>query len=104
MSWDIRAREDFVGAFAHELKTPLTAIIGYADMMRSRRLDEKQNFLSANYIYTEGKRLESMSFRLLDIIVTKRGEAELKIVSVSPLFEYLQNMFLTNNTMKFRFD
>jgi signal transduction histidine kinase len=101
---EIRAREDFVGAFAHELKTPLTAIIGYADMMRSRRLDEKQNFLSANYIYTEGKRLESMSFRLLDIIVTKRGEAELKIVSVSPLFEYLQNMFVTNKTMKFRFD
>ncbi len=101
---EIRAREDFVGAFAHELKTPLTAIIGYADMMRSRRLDENQNFLSANYIYTEGKRLESMSFRLLDIIVTKRGEAELKIVPVSPLFEYLQNMFVTNKTMKFRFD
>ena len=27
---EIEAREEFVGAFAHELKTPLTSIIGYA--------------------------------------------------------------------------
>lgn len=27
---EIRSREDFMAAFAHELKTPLTAIIGYA--------------------------------------------------------------------------
>ena len=48
---EIQAREDFVAAFAHELKTPLTAIIGYADMLRSRKLDEEKSFLSANYIY-----------------------------------------------------
>lgn len=45
---EIQAREDFVAAFAHELKTPLTAIIGYADMLRSRKLDEEKSFLSAN--------------------------------------------------------
>lgn len=39
---EIQAREDFVAAFAHELKTPLTAIIGYADMLRSRKLDEEK--------------------------------------------------------------
>ena len=37
---EVRAREDFIAAFSHELKTPLTAIIGYADMLRSRKLDE----------------------------------------------------------------
>ena len=26
-------KEDFVGNFAHELKTPLTSVIGYADMI-----------------------------------------------------------------------
>lgn len=30
-------REEFIASFAHELKTPLTAIIGYADMLRSRK-------------------------------------------------------------------
>lgn len=38
----IQDRENFVAAFAHELKTPLTAIIGYADMLRSHKLDEEK--------------------------------------------------------------
>ena len=29
---DVQKREDFVGAFTHELKTPMTSIIGYADI------------------------------------------------------------------------
>lgn len=90
---EIQDRENFVAAFAHELKTPLTAIIGYADMLRSHKLDEEKSFMSANYIYTEGKRLEAMAFRLLDIIVTKKNEAEFQKVSAEELFLYLENMF-----------
>ena len=98
---EIQAKEDFVGAFAHELKTPLTAIIGYADMLRSRKLDEEKSFLSANYIYTEGKRLETMSIRLLDIMVTRHGQAQFQEVQAESLFQYLQAMFRTNEDMNF---
>lgn len=98
---EVQARDDFVGAFAHELKTPLTSIIGYADMLRSRKLDEEKSFLSANYIYTEGKRLEAMSLKLLDILVTKQGEAEIQRVSAESLFEYLRGMFHPNESMEF---
>ena len=28
----VQQRDDFVGAFTHELKTPMTGIIGYADL------------------------------------------------------------------------
>lgn len=101
---EVQAREDFVGAFAHELKTPLTSIIGYADMLRSRKLDEEKSLLSANYIYTEGKRLETMSLRLLDIIVTKKEGARLQKVPVASLFEYLRSMFLPNESREFVFD
>lgn len=90
---EIRAREDFIAAFSHELKTPLTSIIGYADILRSRKLEEEKHFLASNYIYTEGRRLESMSLRLLDLIVTRRCEAELQDVSVEELFGYLQEIY-----------
>lgn len=99
---EVRAREDFIAAFAHELKTPLTAIIGYADLLRSRKLDEEKHFLSANYIYTEGKRLENMSFRLLDIIVTKRDTIERQPVAAKALFDYLKSMFSGNTEQKLR--
>ncbi len=97
---EVRAREDFIAAFAHELKTPLTAIIGYADLLRSRKLDEEKHFLSSNYIYTEGKRLENMSFRLLDIIVTKREQIEAQPMAVQVLFQYLEDMFKANTQQK----
>ena len=97
---EIQAREDFIAAFAHELKTPLTAIIGYADLLRSRELDDEKHFLSSNYIYTEGKRLENMSFRLLDIIVTKRGQIEPQPVSAEVFFRHLEDMFAGNREQR----
>lgn len=100
---EIEAKEEFMGAFAHELKTPLTAIIGYADMLRSHKLDEEKSMMSANYIYTEGKRLEAMSLRLLDIIVAGKEEAQLQEVPVEPVFDYLKDMFVGSRKMEFHF-
>lgn len=100
---EIEAREEFVAAFAHELKTPLTSIIGYADMLRSRKLDEEKSFLSANYIYTEGKRLETMSLRLLDIIVTKQGKADIKQVPAESLFAYLMDTFRGRDEVEIKY-
>ena len=62
-------REEFIASFAHELKTPLTAIIGYADMLRSREMTPKNRFTAAGYIFSEGKRLESLSLKLMELIV-----------------------------------
>jgi len=101
---ELEAKEEFMGAFAHELKTPLTAIIGYADMLRSHRMDEEKSIMSANYIYTEGKRLEAMSLRLLDIIVAGKNEVELQSSPAESIFEYLKDMFVGNRDMEFVFD
>jgi signal transduction histidine kinase len=69
-------REQFIASFAHELKTPLTAIIGYADMLRSKDMPPKQRFTAAGYIFSEGKRLEALSLKLMDIIVAGKQEFE----------------------------
>lgn len=100
---EVRAREDFIAAFSHELKTPLTAIIGYADVLRSRKLDEEKHFLSANYIYTEGKRLETMSLRLLDIIVTKRNELDAQRMDVELLFSFIRDMYSGKEDIRLKF-
>lgn len=97
---EVRAREDFIAAFSHELKTPLTSIIGYADVLRSRKLDDETHFMSANYIYTEGKRLEAMSLRLLDIIVTKRYELDAVQVDVQELFDFLKEMYIGKDEIR----
>ena len=69
-----RRQEAFMGAFAHELKTPMTSIIGYADLLRQDGLDDYKRQRAANYIFTEGQRLEKLSFKLLDLLLLKKDE------------------------------
>ena len=73
-----RRQEDFIGSFAHEIKTPLTSIIGYADLLRSRPATEEQVRQSAGYIFSEGRRLEALSRKLLDLVVLDRQDFPLR--------------------------
>nr|WP_326126688.1 HAMP domain-containing sensor histidine kinase [uncultured Oscillibacter sp.] len=75
-----RRQEDFIGSFAHEIKTPLTSIIGYADLLRSRPATEEQVRQSAGYIFREGRRLEALSRKLLDLVVLDRQDFPLRPV------------------------
>lgn len=67
-------KEDFVASFAHELKTPLTSVIGYADMISQREMTPEQVREAASYILEEGMRLEQLSLKLMDLIVLNRQE------------------------------
>lgn len=79
---EIQRREQFVADFSHELKTPMTSMIGYADTLRSYELPREEQLLALNYIVSEGKRLESMSFKLFDLIYLKWNEIEMAEVPV----------------------
>ncbi len=71
-----RRQEDFTASFVHELKTPLTSIIGYADILRSQKLNETARFKAASYIFSEGKRLENLSLALMSLLVVGHGGAD----------------------------
>ena len=75
-----RRQEDFIGSFAHEIKTPLTSMIGYADLLRARPATEEQVRQSAGYIFSEGRRLEALSRKLLDLVVLDRQDFPLRPV------------------------
>ena len=74
LHFSMEKQEQFMGSFAHELKTPMTSIIGYADLLRSQNMSEVETNEAANYIFSEGKRLESLSLKLLDLLVVKNQE------------------------------
>mgnify|MGYP001625414382 FL=1 len=76
-----KRQEDFSSSLAHELKTPLTSIIGYADMLRSYDLNPTDRRKAAEYIFSEGKRLEQLSFKLLELIVYSREKFPLSAVN-----------------------
>lgn len=74
MQQALERQERFMGSFAHELKTPMTSIIGYADLLRRNTLEPHERREAAAYVFSEGKRLENLSLRLLDLFVLGNSE------------------------------
>ncbi|MBU3092768.1 HAMP domain-containing histidine kinase [Clostridium sp. CM028] len=75
-------KQRFIDNLAHELKTPLTSIIGYANLLRTTKYNEEIFIDGLGYIYGEGKRLEELSFRLMDLILLRKEEFKLQNESI----------------------
>ena len=88
---EAKQKEDFTVAFAHELKTPLTSIIGYADMLNSYELTEQERGEATYYIFSQGKRLESLSHKLLELVGMDRQELEFKKLQTKELEENIRD-------------
>ena len=84
-----RQKEDFAANFAHELKTPLTSVIGYADMLCRRDLPKEEVKSAAGYILSEGMRLESLALKLMDLFVLDKQDFFLVRMPVKEMFEDL---------------
>ena len=94
LSEAVRRQEDFTASFAHELKTPLTSVIGYADMLRRMDMTPEEIVEASNYIYTQGRRLESLSFKLLELITADKQHYEMREIPVKELMRALMPVVL----------
>ena len=74
LNLSVKQKEDFVAAFAHETKTPMTSIIGYADLLYQDRLPEEKKKEAAFVMLNEGLRLQALSRKLLDIIALEKNK------------------------------
>lgn len=87
------AKETFMGSFSHEIKTPMTAIIGFADMLRSYECDLETIQKSAHFIYQEGTRLEQLSTSLMELLSLSNLHIALEKTSLTPLIEQLKEYY-----------
>ena len=100
MEEDMQRQEQFLGAFAHELKTPMTSIIGFADLLRQDNMDENTRIMAADYIYSEGRRLERLSFKLLELLLLKKDEIIMKRVWLSTYLSEIERALAPNMKSK----
>ena len=77
----------FVAAFSHELKTPMTAMLGYASMLEKGQLPPEQQSRAAGYIFRESSRLEALSRQLLRLMQLQEGGVELLPARLAPVLE-----------------
>lgn len=76
-------QRQLMGSLAHELKTPMTSILGYADTLLTVRLQRQQQERALSYISSECRRLSRLSVKMLELTgLYETGEAEFVPVEV----------------------
>lgn len=80
-------KEQFIESFTHEMKTPLTSIIGYAEFIRNAKTDEETQMEALTVILEEGQHLERLSMKLMDLILLRKGTFEFEEKSIANILD-----------------
>lgn len=88
LSGESERRRQMLGSLTHELKTPMTSIIGYSDSLLHVNLREEQKERALKHIYEECKRLERLSGKLMSLMGMYDNDSIcMEKASVRELFE-----------------
>jgi signal transduction histidine kinase len=90
-------QQDFVSAVSHELKTPLTSIRMYGEMLREGWAPADKQREYYDYIYDESERLTRLINNVLQLARMTRNDlkVQLKSVSVAELVDMIRSKIAT---------
>ena len=92
-----RLRTEFVANVSHELKTPLTSILGFVETLKEGGIDDAENRMKfLQVIETQSKKLHALieDLLLLSKIESAKEPLLLEEVDVEKLFEKMKDIFL----------
>ncbi len=97
LSLESERRRQMLGSLTHEMKTPMTSIMGYADSLLHVNLKEAQKESALQHIYTECGRLVRISSKLMSLIGMYDNDSIcMEEVSVNDLFSAVAEMEESN--------
>lgn len=80
-------RNQFIANLSHEMKTPLTSILGFADLLQIKKeLPEEQRMEYAGIIKEEASRMRTLSGKLMEMITVGEANLEWEEEEVSEVF------------------
>jgi signal transduction histidine kinase len=88
-----RQQQDFVSAVSHELKTPLTSIRMYGEMLREGWASEEKKSVYYDYIFDESERLSRLIANVLQLARMTRNslQVDTKSLGVAELMDGIQS-------------
>lgn len=80
-----QTKQRMLDNLAHEMRTPLTSIRGYAEYMRDANIDESEKLEAIEYIISESERLKSIAERLLDEAFIRENQINPENVNIGEM-------------------
>lgn len=94
------ARNRMIHALSHEMRTPVTAICGYAYALRSMKMKQEQQEEALEFIDLEAKRLERLSAKLTSLVGLSSDKIQLNNIKISDIKYQLEMLFSENSGIK----
>jgi len=93
----VKQQQDFVSAVSHELKTPLTSIRMYGEMLREGWASEEKKNTYYEFIHDESERLSRLITNVLQLARMTRNELNLELTerSVTELIDGIRSKIST---------
>ncbi len=85
------AKQEFVDNFAHELKSPLTSIYGFAEYIQKAKVSEEEKMQCMEYIMAESKNLLQLSYTMLDMAKIRNEEFCVEELSLCEVKEQISS-------------
>ena len=80
-------KQRFIDNIAHEIRTPITSIHGYAQYLQNAKYSEEDVFESLNYIISESSHMQKLTNSMLELAQIKNFNLSKKEVSIKELFD-----------------
>ena len=96
-------RQQFISDVSHEFQTPLTAIQGFAAILKNEKLTDEQRVKYADIILFHSKRLSTLSKNMLQLTLLEGEDVKLEITEfslcnqLSRVIETQDNLALSKN-------
>ena len=80
-------KQQFIDNLAHEIRTPLTSISGYAQYIQKGNLSEEDRIESTGHIVEEAKHMEKITNSMLELAKLRHFEPQKEKIRLDQLFD-----------------
>ena len=88
----VEDKQQFIDDLTHEIKTPMTTILGYSEYLHNAKINEEERMIASAHLHEMALRLENLSEKLMDLAYSRDENIERENVDLPDLFNELEMM------------
>ncbi len=89
-------RQRFIDNLAHEMRTPITAIMGYGEFLKYANYTPEEGVRAIDYIIHQSERMKSMAYKLMDLARLNNTEIAPQTVDLRDILAYVESTLEQN--------
>ena len=82
-------KQQFIDDLAHEMKTPITSVIGYSEYLKNTNSSKENQIIALEHLSDSMHRLQNLSSQLLKLTLLREEEVEFKRIEAAHLLDEL---------------